>query len=172
MILPSNEGRFYASPTFCQGPTGHHFSDTCTGINLRWETLRKARNFMAKDGTHTITVLDYQLCNFNLTTLRRSRNGYILSASTAAIGFNFKAKVVDVTGPTHITDILTKEVALYAALNKLQGTVIPVWGLRSLGNTLYAEDVGESIDHIYPNATPTGLRYPQISKLTWCGSRA
>ena len=32
----------------------------------------------------------------------------------------FKAKVVDIMGPDYIVDALTQEVAMYAALNKLQ----------------------------------------------------
>jgi hypothetical protein len=157
MILLSNKDWFYASPTLCQGLPARHFSDTDTGRANYVRAMQRAV-MIPTNGTYDITPLDYRLCHFDLTTLRRGRNSCVLNAGTTSTDLEFKAKLVDISGPDFIADALAREVAAYATLNLLQGSVIPrvygyfeVWGMLRM---LALEDVGDDIDGLYPNGAP------------------
>ncbi|KIM84180.1 hypothetical protein PILCRDRAFT_6462 [Piloderma croceum F 1598] len=82
--------------------------------------------------------------------------------------FEFKAKVVDITGPDFIRDVLTEEVAVYAALNRLQGSVIPrVYGYFELWGMLALKDVSEAVGDMYPKGTtiPPNVKACMIAAL-------
>jgi len=181
MILLSNRDWFYASPIFCQGPQVRHFSDTDRGKAKYATAMQKAGSFVVTptNGTYNATPLDYSLCNFDHTTLCCGRNSCILDAGTVSTNHKFKAKVVDITGPKFIVDALTHEVAAYAALDTLQGIVIPtvcgyfdVWGRLHL---LALEDVGDNVDTLYPDGATYNTakdrhqydEHPQPTTLHW-----
>jgi len=108
-------------------------------------------------GSYPVLPLDPRLCHFNRSSVRHSpERGCTLKATLERSSSNLKVfcKIVDLFSSYDAVNALDREVLNYAALQNLQGVVIPevhgyynVWGLLKL---LALEVVGTAIPEDAP----------------------
>ncbi|KAK2465075.1 hypothetical protein APHAL10511_002883 [Amanita phalloides] len=159
MVLLAEADWFYASPTISSGPPGLNFgTSTIAARKQREKAFQDAQKYrmLPDDGTYKCITLDFRLCCFNLSSARRGSMGCVVDAqflTPSMWNLNPKlhviCKVVDVLRYPDAADFLVREVRAYAALERLQGIVIPklygfyeVWGVLRL---IALEPVGNAI---------------------------
>ena len=114
------------------------------------------------DGDYQCLPLDFRLCCFDLSSTRHGANGCVVNTRLLAPSpwkhdCQVVCKVVDVLCYPNAANLLHKEACAYAALQDLQGKVIPtlygfykVWGILWF---LALEPVGKAIpedEQIHP----------------------
>jgi len=176
MVLLSQKDWFYTSPTLWPPPSNHFL----TPIHSFQKGQRNAFTASGSNddsvinGEYPCQELDPRLCDFQLSSARRSTLGCIFPANLRqeSIGNppsprSVVCKVVDVVRRPDSQARLLSEVRAYAALQGLQGQVIPefygyynVWGIL---NILALEAVGDSIPE--DQTISSGLRQKMKSAL-------
>ena len=156
MVLLAEADWFYASPTIPSALPGQNFGISMTAWTEQARAFKDAQKYRMQpdDGTYTCLTLDFRMCRFNLSSARRGSMGCVVDArflapSVAKPNLQVVCKVVDVSRYPDATDLLVHEVRAYAALENLQGDVIPklygfyeVWGILRL---IALEPVGNAI---------------------------
>ncbi len=107
------------------------------------------------NGNYQCLPIDFRLCRFDLSSARRGEypgcvvNARLLASSVGKPDLQVVCKVVDVSRYPEAANLLDDEARAYAALQNLQGDVIPtlygyyeVWGILRF---LALEPVGNSI---------------------------
>ena len=176
MVLLAENDWFYASPTPSTPPPARNFGDTKTAWRERIRAIHNAEDYDSHpvNGEYQCLPLDFCLCIFDLSSARRAANGCVLSAqflrsSDLQGHLSVVCKIVDILRYPDKKALLRGEMLAYAALQPLQGQVIPilhgfyeVWGilnvlaLQPVGNAI-PED--ESIDVILRKKMKASLRY-------------
>ena len=156
IILLAEDDWFYASPTPDSAPPSRNFGTSKAALKERKKAIRKAKGYHMRpvDSHFQCIDLDFRLCFFDLSSYRRGTkgcvvNGRFLRPSVEEGDLHVIYKVVDVFRYCDVADILEHEACAYAALQHLQGKVIPtlygfyeVWGILRL---LALEPVGNAI---------------------------
>jgi hypothetical protein len=158
MVLLAERDWFYALPTPNTAPPDRGFALSATGLKQQKKAIESAGYYDVgpTHGTYPRLNLDFRLCDFQLSSARRSTLGCVVltnllqdtldKASLVSI-----CKVVDISRNPLRRAVLEDEVRAYAALRHLQGEVIPkvygyyeVWGMLDL---LALEPVGDAIQN-------------------------
>jgi hypothetical protein len=137
MVLLAENDWFYASPT---PPPARML-------------VRNAEEYQSLpvNGEYRCLPLDHRLCIFDLSSARRGANGCTANAQflQSSSGLPLVCKVVDVLRSPDTKELVRGEMLAYAALQTLQGKVIPtlhgyyeVWGILHL---LALQPVGDAI---------------------------
>jgi hypothetical protein len=158
VLLAAEADWFYASPTISSVPPGLNY-----GISTSpWKELARAfqdaqgYHMLPDNGTYECLTLEFCMCRFNLSSARRGSMGCVVDARFLAPSLGkpnlqpeVVCKVVDILSYPDAADFLDDEVRAYAALEHLQGNVIPklygfyeVWGILRL---IALEPVGNAI---------------------------
>ena len=156
MVLLAEDDWFYSSPTPSSGPRGRIFGDS----SAAWKDRKAAVNVAKGDhmqpinGAYQCPAIDFCLCNFDLSSACRGANGCVvtallLSPSSRLCDLHVVCKVVDALRYPDAASSLDYEARAYAALQDLQGQVIPklygfyeVWVILRF---LALEPVGKAI---------------------------
>ncbi|KIL68390.1 hypothetical protein M378DRAFT_71243 [Amanita muscaria Koide BX008] len=168
MILLAEDNWIYASPT----PSARDFGDT----KMAWRAIRDAEEYKSRpvNGEYRCLPLDFRLCIFDLSSARQGTNGCIVNArflqsSGLHDHLSVVCKAADMLRYPTTKALLRDEMLAYAALQTLQGQVIPilhgfyeVWGiihvlaLQPVGDAI-PED--ESIDVVLRKKMKASLRH-------------
>lgn len=175
MVLLAENDWLYVSPTSAP-PPARNFGDT-TAWRERMLAVRNVEEYQSfpVNGEYRCLPLDFRLCIFDLSSARRGANGcitnvqFLQSSGLHHHQFPLVCKVVDVLRYPDTKEMLRGEMLAYAALQTLQGQVIPklhgyyeVWGilhilaLQPVGDAI-PED--ESIDVILRKKMKASLRH-------------
>jgi hypothetical protein len=172
MVLLAGDNQFYAFPTLSCTPLDRHFRDSKAAREEREAAVANAEQYHMQpvDGAYQFLPIDFRLCDFDISSARRGLSGCIVRAQLlppSARG-DVICKVVDITCYPEVANSLEDEARAYAALQDLQGDVIPVlcgfygvWGilrflaLEPVGNAI-SED--EPIDHALHMRMRTALQ--------------
>ncbi|KAF9514178.1 hypothetical protein BS47DRAFT_1485282 [Hydnum rufescens UP504] len=155
LVLLADGDWFYSSPTPMRFPPARYFANNAEGWKDRKKAIRTAGDYHAPlvDGTYECLELDFQLCHFDTSTSRDGpgcvMNVRLPQPNPGGRDLHAVCKIVDVLHDPDAGDLLRDEADAYAALQPLQGSVIPtfygfyeVWGILRL---LALEPVGEAI---------------------------
>ncbi|KIM83425.1 hypothetical protein PILCRDRAFT_69679 [Piloderma croceum F 1598] len=156
MVLLAEDDWFYVSPTISSVPPGRNFGTSTTAWKERKGAVVDAQEYrmLPVDGDYQCLALDFRLCRFDLSSARHGANGCVVNARLLApfVGkrdLQVVCKVVDVLRYPDAAKLLDDEAHAYAALQNLQGQVIPtlygfyeVWGILKL---LALQPVGNAI---------------------------
>ena len=146
----------YASPTPNPPSPTRFFSSTRTGHEEQRKAVQLAGNYesMPIGGLYPLLPLDFRLCDFAYSLAHSSEVGCIVPTHLHRDVLNKPylatvCKVVDAIHRPAASDSLKTEAGMYAALQRLQGDVIPkvygyyqVWGILHL---LTLEPVGNAL---------------------------
>ncbi|KAF8233400.1 hypothetical protein L208DRAFT_1267056, partial [Tricholoma matsutake] len=144
MVLLAEDDWFYSSPTPSSAPPGRTFSGT---LAAAWKDRKAAVGVAERyhmqpvNGAYQCLAIDFRLCRFDLSFARRGANGCVVTArflppSVGGRDLHVVCKVVDALRYPDAASSLDDEARAYAALQDLQGEVIPtlhgfyeVWGI-------------------------------------------
>jgi hypothetical protein len=150
---------FHTSVSDIDSPSNRYFRSSVTAIRDRDIAIIQAQSYNSTPvaGTYPVLPLDPWLCHFNRSSVRHSsERGCTLRATLERPSDNLKVfcKIVDLFRNYNAISALDTEVRNYAALQNLQGVVIPqvhgyynVWGLLKL---LALEVIGNAIPEDVP----------------------
>ncbi|KAF8800896.1 hypothetical protein BYT27DRAFT_7245473 [Phlegmacium glaucopus] len=152
MVLLAEDDWFYTSPTPSTPPPARNFGDTKTAWR-RMRAIHIAEDYKSRpvNGEYQCLPLDFHLCVFDLSSARRGANGCTVNAQFLQSSGHLPVvcKVVDVLRYPDTEALLKDEMLAYAALQGLQGRVIPVlygfyevWGIL---HVLALQPVGDAI---------------------------
>ena len=155
MVLLAKDDCFYASPTI-SAPLDQTFGTSAAARGVRKAAVGDAEKYhmLPVGGQYQCLTLDFRHCRFDLSSARRGANGCVVNARLLppSIGkrtLHVACKVVDDLRYSDAANLLDDEARAYAALQNLQGEVIPtlygfyrVWGILKL---LALEPVGDAI---------------------------
>jgi hypothetical protein len=153
IILLAERDWFYASPTPCCPPSERTFWASASALNMQKKAIAVAGYYDVApiQGTYPCLDLDFRLCDFEFSTIRRSSLGCVVHTNLLQDSLNkgplpSMCKIVDIDSNPHGRSTLNDEAQAYAALQPLQGKVIPklygyynVWGIL---HVLALEPVG------------------------------
>jgi len=156
MVLLAEDDWFYASPTKSPAPPGRNFGTSTAAWKERKRAVDVAQGYHMQpvDGEYRHLALDFRLCCFDLSSARYGTNGCVVKTRLLAPSIwkrdlQVVCKVVDGLRNPNAANSLADEARAYAALQNLQGKVIPtlygfyeVWGILRL---LALEPVGNAI---------------------------
>ena len=156
MVLLAEDDWFYSSPTPSSAPPGRTFGTSMAAWKDRKGAVGNAEKYHMQpiNGAYQCLTIDFRLCCFDLSSARRGANGCVvtarfLSSSVWGHGLHVVCKVVDALRYPGAANSLDDEARAYAALQDLQGKVIPtlhgfyeVWGILQF---LALEPVGNAI---------------------------
>jgi hypothetical protein len=156
MVLLAEDDWFYSSPTPSSAPPGRTFGTSTAAWKDRKGAVRDAEGYHMQpvNDAYQCRAIDFRLCRFDLSSARRGANGCVVTArflpsSVGARDLHVVCKVVDVLRYPDAANSLDGEARAYAALQDLQGEVIPtlygfyeVWGILQL---LALEPVGNAV---------------------------
>ncbi|KAF8966457.1 hypothetical protein BDZ97DRAFT_1657681, partial [Flammula alnicola] len=158
MVLLAEDDWFYASPNPDSASPSQTFGTSTAALTEQKKAIHKAKRYPYHmppiDGKYQCLALDFRLCIFDLSSARRGAkgcvvNGRLLQSSTEEDDLHVIYKVVDILRYHDVADMLEGEACAYAALQDLQGQVIPtlygfyeVWGILRL---LALEPIGNAI---------------------------
>lgn len=130
IILLAENNWFYASPTPNSAPPSRTFGASTTALKERKYHIRPV------DGKYPCIALDFCLCFFDLNSSRSGEkgcvvNGRLLQSSAEESDLHVIYKVVDIFRHHDAADMLEREACVYAALQNLQGQVIPICCMAS-----------------------------------------
>src|ERR1700691_528450 len=150
---------FHTSVSNIESPPDRYFRSSDTAIRDRDTAIVQAQSYNSTPvaGSYPVLPLDPRLCHFSRSSVRHSpERGCTLRATLERSSGNLKVfcKIVDLFRSYDAVSALDMEVRNYAALQNLQGVVIPqvhgyynVWGLLKL---LALEVVGKAIPEDEP----------------------
>jgi hypothetical protein len=160
MVLLAEHNWFYTSPTPDTPPPDRGFPLTVTGLKSQKRAIKAAANYNVgpTHGTYPCLQLDFRLCDFQLSSARRSSTslGSVVLTNLLRDALNktplvSMCKVVDISCNPPYRSVLENEVRAYAALQHLQGEVIPkVYGYYDVWRMLRVialEPVGVAIQN-------------------------
>lgn len=161
ILLAEIESNWFHAPLTNTGVTpGRYFGNSAKAILSRDAAVAGANSYKSTPvaGSYPILPLDLRLCHFKHTFVRHRRGctaRATLSRSASAGGnLDVFCKIADLCQNRDAANGLDTEVHNYAALQNLQGVVIPqvhgyynVWGLLNL---LALEEVGNPIPEGVP----------------------
>ena len=150
----------YASPTLSPAPPGRNFGTSTAAWRERKRTVDDAETYdmQPANGAYQCFAIDFRFCRFNLGSARRGVNGCVVTARFLApfVGdcdLEVVCKIVDVLRYPDAANPLNDEARAYAALQDLQGEVIPtlhgfykIWrilrflALEHVGNTISEQE--------------------------------
>jgi hypothetical protein len=157
MVLLAENNWFYSSsPTPSSPPLGWTLGTLGAAWKHRKAAVGVAKKYhkQAVNGAYRCVAIDFCLCHFDLSSTRRGANGCVvtaqfLSPSDGHCIPHVVCKVVDGLHNPDAASSLYEEACAYAALQDLQGKVIPilhsfykVWGILQF---LALEPVGNAI---------------------------
>jgi hypothetical protein len=151
MMLLAERDWFYASP-----PPSRAFGLTASALEEQRKAIEHTGyyNVAPTCGTYPCLNLDFRLCDFQISSARHSMLGYVvrtnlLQDALDKVPLASMCKVVDIVRNSHGRAVLEDEARAYAALQHLQGEVIPklygyynIWGILHL---LALEPVGVAV---------------------------
>ena len=163
MVLLAEDDWFYSSATSSSVIPARTFGTSAAARKDRKAAVGVAERYHMQpvNGVYQSRAIDFRLCRFDLSSARRGANGCVVTtrfppSSVGGRDLHVVCKVVDVLRYPDAANSLDHEARAYAALQDLQGEVIPtlhgfheVWGilqflaLESVGNAV-SED--EQID--------------------------
>lgn len=176
-VLLAEADWFYASPTISSGPPGRNLGLSPSAWKERKKAIENAQGYrmLPVNGTrYECLSLNFRLCCFDLSSSRRGARGCVvntqfLAPNPLASRQQVVCKVVDVIRYRDTADLLDGEACAYAALQGLQGKVIPtlygfyeVWGILRLLALEYVGDTipeDEQISQSLRKKMKTALRY-------------
>jgi hypothetical protein len=176
IILLSETESTWSHTSMCadEGPPGRYFGTSIAAIRNRDTAIAHAQSYHSTPvaGSYPVLPLDPRLCRFKRSSVQHSpQRGCTLRATLArSDGGNLDVfcKIVDLFRSSDAISALDTEVCRYAALQNLQGVVVPrvygyynVWGLLKL---LALEDVGTAIPE--DASIDTEMRMQMKSALT------
>jgi hypothetical protein len=152
MVLLAERDWFYTSPTLDTPPPAHFFGPTKMALKQQKKAISIAGNYEVVPfcGSYLLLMLDFRLCDFELSAGRHSGFGCVVRTKLAWDVFNQApleviCKVADIIHSPDACTALQDESKIYAALRNLQGIVIPtLYGpynvrlLQGVGNPAYA----------------------------------
>jgi hypothetical protein len=156
MVLLAENDWLYAFSAPSVSSPSRFFGDSRPAQNAQKKAIKAAQNYSVapKNGTYPCLDLDLRLCDFQLSTARYSGIGSAVHASFLQESIDkpplpVMCKIVDVIRRDDLDDMLNSELRTYAALQDLQGKVIPrlygyynVWGILDI---LALEPVGHAV---------------------------
>lgn len=155
MVLLAERNWFYASPSISAPPPSRHFGSTTAAKKDQKKAAKVAAQYCSPpvNGKYQCLPLDFRLCHFDLSSVRRSANGCVVKSRLLKTSVTHElpviCKVVDASRYPYEVDRLEQEACAYASLKDLQGQVIPklygvylVWGILRM---LALEPVGDAI---------------------------
>jgi hypothetical protein len=156
MVLLAEGDWFYASPTISSAPPDRNFGTSAGAWKERKKAAENTQEYhmLPINNNYQRLPLDFRLCRFDLSSARRAEKGCVVTARllSSSIGkrhLHVVCKVVDGLRYPDAAILLDDEARAYAALQNLQGKVIPtlygfydVWGILQL---LALEPVGNAI---------------------------
>jgi hypothetical protein len=156
MVLLAEDDWFYASPTPSSVPPGRNFGTSTTAWKERKGAVGDAEKYHMQpvNGAYQCLDIDFRLCHFDLSSACRGANGCVVTArflpsSVGGHDLQVVCKVVDALRYPDAANSLDFEARAYAALQDLQGEVIPtlhgfyeVWGILQF---LALEPVGNAV---------------------------
>ena len=156
MVLLAEDHWFYLSPTPSSLSSTQYFGDTETAWRERVQAIRNAEGYESRpvNGEYKCLPLDFRLCIFDTSSARRQEDGCVvntqlLQSSSLDASLSVVCKIVDVLRYPETEALLKDETLAYAALEPLQGQVIPilhgfyeVWGILHI---LALQPVGAAI---------------------------
>lgn len=156
MVLLADDSWFYASPSLSIPPPERSYQLSQTAQNEWTRAIASAKDFQMQpvDGQYSCLQINLCLCQFEKSSIRVAAKGCVVSARLIippilGSDINVICKIVDVLRHPDAGESLQTEANVYAALNPLQGVVIPklrgfyeVWGILKF---LALEDVGKAI---------------------------
>ena len=160
MVLLAEDNWFYSSPTLVSDPPDRIFGRSTTPWKDRKLAAGVAQKYHMKpvNGAYECLAIDFRLCHFDLSSARRGANGCVITAqflppSVGHSTLSVVCKVVDALRYPDTATSLYDEACAYAALQDLQGKVIPrlygfyeVWGilrflaLQPVGNAISEDE--------------------------------
>ncbi|KAH9986316.1 hypothetical protein BJV74DRAFT_928778, partial [Russula compacta] len=161
MVLLAEDDWFYAFPTISSAPPGRNFRTSVAALKERKVAVRNAQEYrmVPIDGDYQCLTLDFRICRFDLSSAHHGANGCVVNARLLAPSVGKRdlqvvCKVVDFLCYPDTAIWLDNEAHAYAALQNLQGQVIPnlygfyeVWGILKL---LALQPVGNAIPEDEP----------------------
>ena len=147
MVLLAEDDWFYASPTTkSPAPPGQNFGHSMAAWKDRKSAVDVAQGYHMQpvNGEYQCVALDFHLCCFDLSSARHGTNACVvktrlLTSSVLKHDLQVVCKVVDGLRHPNAVNSLADEAHAYAALQNLQGKVIPtlygyydVWGILRL----------------------------------------
>jgi hypothetical protein len=155
MVLLSENDWFYASPTLSPAPPDRTFAASKTALKEQKKAIQRAGFYKVAPthGKYACLDLDFRLCDFQLSSAREPTLGCVVCTNLLRDALNkapllAMCKAVDAVRDSTARNALEGESCVYAALEKLQGEVIPrvygyynVWGILHL---LALEPVGDA----------------------------
>lgn len=161
VVLLAEDHWFYSSPTPSTLPPARYFGDTVTAWREQVRAIRNAEEYKSRpvNGEYKCLPLDFRLCIFDTSSARRQENSYVVNtqffqSSSLHTSLSVVCKVVDVLHYPDTEALLKDETLAYAALEPLQGQVIPilhgfyeVWGILHI---LALQPVGDAIPEDEP----------------------
>ncbi|EDR08523.1 uncharacterized protein LACBIDRAFT_297282 [Laccaria bicolor S238N-H82] len=154
MVLLAEDDWFCSPPTLASDPPGQTFGKSGTAWNDR-KVGAKKYHMQPVNGAYQCFAIDFRLCHFDISSARHSgENGCVVTAQLLppSVGQHVLHAVCKVVDAFHNPDAATSlydEAGAYAALQDLQGKVIPrlygfyeVWGILQF---LALEPVGNAI---------------------------
>ena len=156
MVLLAEDDWFYASPTQSSAPPARNLGTSNPGWEMRKDAVKDTEEYHMHlvNGKYQRIPLDFRLCCFDLSSARRGAsgcvvNGRLLQPSIGKSDLHVVFKIVDALRYPDAASTLEDEASAYAALEELQGKVIPklygfyeVWGILHL---LALGHVGDAI---------------------------
>ena len=154
IILLAEDNWFYMSPTPDSAPLSRNSKFGTSTAALKERRAGKGYHMHPVDGKYQCIALDFHSCFFDLSSCHHGTkscvlNGRFLRPSVEEGDLHVIYKVVDVSRYCDVADMLEHEACAFAALENLQGKVIPtlygyyeIWGILRL---LALEPVGKAI---------------------------
>jgi hypothetical protein len=158
LVLLAEDHWFYPL-TPSNPPPARYFGDTATAWRERVRAICNAEEYESRpvNGEYKCLPLDYRLCIFDTSSARQRVDGCIVNAQFLQSSglhalLSVVCKVVDVLRYPDAENLLKGEMLAYAALQTLQGQVIPilhgfyeVWGIL---HVLALQPVGNVIPEV------------------------
>ena len=156
MVLLAEDDWFYSSATPSSALPGRTLGTSAAAWKDRKAAVGVAERYHMQpvNGAYQCLAIDFCLCCFDLISARRGANGCVVTArflppSVGGHDLHVVCKVVDALRYPDAANSLDDEARAYAALQDLQGEVIPtlhgfyeVWGILQF---LALEPVGNAI---------------------------
>jgi len=156
MVLLAEDDWFYSSPTPSFPPPGQTFGKSGAAWKHKEAAVGIGEGYHMQpvNGAYQCRAIDFRICRFDLSSARRGANGCVVTAtflppSVGRSNLEVVCKVVDALHYPDAASSLYDEARTYAALQDLQGKVIPtlygfyeVWGILQF---LALEPVGNAI---------------------------
>ncbi|KAF8227905.1 hypothetical protein L208DRAFT_1294324, partial [Tricholoma matsutake] len=173
MVLLAEDNWFYSSPTPSSSPLGRTFGASVAAWKDRKAAVGITERYHMQpiNGAYQCLAVNFRLCRLDLSSACHGANGCVVTAQflPPSVGGHIVCKVVDALCYPNAASSLDDEARTYAALQDLQGKVIPtlhgfyeVWGilqflaLEPVGNTI---SEGEQINQMVHTNMKAALQH-------------